>query len=292
MPSCDRNCTSTSSNAGVISARPLSNLVVGVQQPPTTPPPPTFCSCRKLACQVTSFPSSPLIVSIPIRFPTVCDLFLLFTRHPAPLPSWPERAMTMARPVHRASSTASSTTSDYGDTSPAPPLPPRLGRSSSNPASATTTPLTPYHEVHTTAHAARSKHRRSRTDLSQPSPPPVHPSLLQPRVAVVLNVPQPWHPWLFALRLCSVLPALWWGLPCALQLLLRLLPGEDKILVVRPKRSCITGTCEDLAGSDDAVSFALTEAALATIWVRISLYIVLGNLFTLLPAIGKIASFD
>ncbi|KAI5464322.1 hypothetical protein BGZ63DRAFT_439482 [Mariannaea sp. PMI_226] len=59
----------------------------------------------------------------------------------------------------------------------------------------------------------------------------VHPSLLQPRVAVVLNVPPPWHPWLFALRLVSVLPALWWGLPSLLQLLLRILPGPELVVV-------------------------------------------------------------
>ncbi|KAJ3466886.1 hypothetical protein MRS44_004450 [Fusarium solani] len=64
------------------------------------------------------------------------------------------------------------------------------------------------------------------------SEPPVHPSLLQPRVAVVLNVPPPWHPWLFTLRLVSILPALWWGLPSALQLLLRLLPGPELVVVV------------------------------------------------------------
>ncbi|EEU47570.1 uncharacterized protein NECHADRAFT_92123 [Fusarium vanettenii 77-13-4] len=64
------------------------------------------------------------------------------------------------------------------------------------------------------------------------SEPPVHPSLLQPRVAVVLNVPPPWHPWLFTLRLVSILPALWWGLPSALQLLIRILPGPELVVVV------------------------------------------------------------
>lgn len=84
----------------------------------------------------------------------------------------------------------------------------------------------------------------------------VHPSILQPRVAVVLNVPQPWHPWLFALRLLSCLPAAWWGLPSALHLLLRLLPRHNQYLFV-PRD-----------GVDEvAASYALTEAALATIWV-------------------------
>ncbi|QPC70150.1 hypothetical protein HYE68_000902 [Fusarium pseudograminearum] len=70
------------------------------------------------------------------------------------------------------------------------------------------------------------------TIASSDDVPPVHPSLLQPRVAVVLNVPTPWHPWLFALRLFSILPALWWGLPSAVQLLLRILPGPEIVVVV------------------------------------------------------------
>ncbi|TQS31710.1 hypothetical protein Golomagni_08001, partial [Golovinomyces magnicellulatus] len=86
----------------------------------------------------------------------------------------------------------------------------------------------------------------------------VHPSILQPRVAVVLNVPPPWHPWLFALRLLSCLPAVWWGLPSALHLLLRLLPGQNhyaSVLVAAARET-----------TDAETSYALTEAALATIW--------------------------
>lgn len=88
------------------------------------------------------------------------------------------------------------------------------------------------------------------------APPPVHPSILQPRVAVVLNVEKSWHPWLFTFRLLSILPASWWGLPCALHVVLSILPGPERILVVRPP------------GSEDAIPFALTEGFLATIWVR------------------------
>lgn len=87
---------------------------------------------------------------------------------------------------------------------------------------------------------------------------PVHPSLLQPRVAVVLNVPPPWHPWLFALRLGSILPAVWWGLPSALQLLLRVLPGPELVVVRGPE-----------GAADAAAWYALTETGLATIWVRL-----------------------
>ncbi|RTE70918.1 hypothetical protein BHE90_014688 [Fusarium euwallaceae] len=100
------------------------------------------------------------------------------------------------------------------------------------------------------------------------SEPPVHPSLLQPRVAVVLNVPPPWHPWLFTLRLVSILPALWWGLPSALQLLLRLLPGPELVVVVP---SAAAGT-KGLSVEADA-RYALTETGLATIWCFASGYL-------------------
>lgn len=82
-------------------------------------------------------------------------------------------------------------------------------------------------------------------------------SVLQPRVAVVLNVPDRWHPWLFALRLCSILPASWWGLPSLLRLLLRLLPGPKLPLDL-----------EHHAAIAASAPYALTETALATIWVR------------------------
>ncbi|KAG6167868.1 hypothetical protein E4U11_006398 [Claviceps purpurea] len=91
--------------------------------------------------------------------------------------------------------------------------------------------------------------------------PPVHPSMLQPRVAVVLNVNPQWHPYLFAFRLLSILPALWWGLPSALQLVLSILYGPERIVLIR-------GTWDGRLHSSnhDTVPFALTEGALATIW--------------------------
>lgn len=119
----------------------------------------------------------------------------------------------------------------------------------------------------------------SSADRSGDTDTPPMPTILQPRVAVVLNVPPPWHPWLFALRLCSILPALWWGLPSTLRLLLYFLPGPpDQFLLVRP--SCVTNgdplqgaSCSgDRAEAATAVMlapYAVTETALATIWVRI-----------------------
>lgn len=101
------------------------------------------------------------------------------------------------------------------------------------------------------------------TIASSDDVPPVHPSLLQPRVAVVLNVPTPWHPWLFALRLFSILPALWWGLPSAVQLLLRILPGPEIVVVV----PSTTGGSVAMSVEQDA-RYALAETGLATIWVR------------------------
>ncbi|KAI9163508.1 hypothetical protein HJFPF1_05125 [Paramyrothecium foliicola] len=109
---------------------------------------------------------------------------------------------------------------------------------------------------------------RSTTTSSSSPDPPVHPSILQPRVAVVLNVPSRWHPWLFALRLCSILPAVWWGLPSALQLLLRLLPRQpDLVLAVA---ACAPGLACELDQDAAAARYALTETALATIWALLS----------------------
>ena len=92
---------------------------------------------------------------------------------------------------------------------------------------------------------------------------PVHPSFHQPRIAIVLDVTTPWHPWLFALRLVSVFPALWWGLPSALQLLLHLLPGPELVVIV----PSAAGGTQGLTVEADA-RYALTETGLTTIWVR------------------------
>jgi hypothetical protein len=111
--------------------------------------------------------------------------------------------------------------------------------------------------------------------------------MLQPRVAVVLNVPQPWHPWLFALRLCSILPALWWGLPSLLRLLLHFLPGPpDQFMLVKQiaisgsnmdaLQTSLLSSCSSEEGEAAAAAAAavlaapypITETALATIWVR------------------------
>lgn len=152
---------------------------------------------------------------------------------------------TIARPQHRVSSTASSS-------SLAGKRPPRRQASARSPSSPSD------------LDAARAPAVSAHT-------PSVYPSFLQPRVAVVLKVPQPWHPWLFALRLCSILPALWWGLPSALQFLLRLLPGTGRVLVVRsgwtesPSQLC---DAHHPRHADGAVPYALTEGALATIWVN------------------------
>ncbi|GJD03933.1 hypothetical protein ColKHC_12758 [Colletotrichum higginsianum] len=62
---------------------------------------------------------------------------------------------------------------------------------------------------------------------SYPSYPPdlaLSSSLLEPRIAVVLNVPKPWRPWLFACRLLSIFPAIFWALQPALTLLVQIIP--------------------------------------------------------------------
>ncbi|KAL7938294.1 N-glycosylation domain-containing protein [Trichoderma chlorosporum] len=133
------------------------------------------------------------------------------------------------------------------------------------------------------AAARRNRSASLSVSASGAEKPPI-PSMLQPRVAVVLNVPQPWHPWLFALRLCSVLPALWWGLPSLLRLLLHFLPGPpDQFLLVKQmatpgsnmddlQASLLTscsgknGEAAATAAAVLAAPYAITETALATIW--------------------------
>ncbi|KAK1480982.1 hypothetical protein CCUS01_16042 [Colletotrichum cuscutae] len=66
-------------------------------------------------------------------------------------------------------------------------------------------------------------------DTTSGHPPPYDPdlvssSLLEPRIAVVLNVPKPWRPWLFACRLLSIGPAIFWALQPALTLLVQIIP--------------------------------------------------------------------
>ncbi|KXH60380.1 hypothetical protein CSAL01_12621 [Colletotrichum salicis] len=66
-------------------------------------------------------------------------------------------------------------------------------------------------------------------DTTPGLPPPYNPdlvssSLLEPRIAVVLNVPKPWRPWLFACRLLSIGPAIFWALQPALTLLVQIIP--------------------------------------------------------------------
>ncbi|KAH6973807.1 N-glycosylation protein-domain-containing protein [Ilyonectria sp. MPI-CAGE-AT-0026] len=123
------------------------------------------------------------------------------------------------------------------------------------------------HASHPHAHTANTAAAAlaASTASASASEHAVHPSLLQPRVAVVLKVPPPWHPWLFALRLVSILPALWWGLPSALQLLLRVLPGPELVIVV--------GAGQAALSIDADARYALTETSLATIWCFASGYL-------------------
>ncbi|CAM1501656.1 Fc.00g036400.m01.CDS01 [Cosmosporella sp. VM-42] len=168
----------------------------------------------------------------------------------------------------------------------ADPPPFRRGSSASAGHPPQLTPATPAAAQLATNITTSNTHSSAIDDLSHRPPPyhhaasfpnhntssnddhPVHPSLLQPRVAVVLNVPPPWHPWLFTLRLVSVLPAAWWGLPSLLQLLLRFFPGPELGVAAGGASS------EGAFGSDaTAQLYAPTETSLATIWCFASGYL-------------------
>ncbi|KPM34273.1 hypothetical protein AK830_g12302 [Neonectria ditissima] len=148
-----------------------------------------------------------------------------------------------------------------------PPPPASLSHAHLHAAPPPPPPPPPAHTTPTPA-PALTPSTATTTTTTTTNTSPVHPSLLQPRVAVVLNVPPPWHPWLFALRLVSILPALWWGLPSALQLLLRVLPGPELVVVV-----AAAGPAPSVLSVDADARYALTETGLATIWCFASGYL-------------------
>jgi hypothetical protein len=77
------------------------------------------------------------------------------------------------------------------------------------------------------------------------------PTLLQPRVAVVLGVSRPWQAALVTCRAASCGPAVWWSLPIALRLLVqvhRLATGEAAL-------------------GESESRLRVTETSLAMMWV-------------------------
>ncbi|KAK5654431.1 hypothetical protein OQA88_7341 [Cercophora sp. LCS_1] len=106
-----------------------------------------------------------------------------------------------------------------------------------------------------------------------------HSSLLQPRVAVLLGLPKTWHPLLFVCRLLSIVPAVWWGLPCCLRLLAMLhllFTDRDGFKSTRSNNNTPEPSTFSVAGTLD-MSFEarlrLLETVLATIWCGASGYL-------------------
>ena len=101
----------------------------------------------------------------------------------------------------------------------------------------------------------------------------VRPSLLQPRVAVVLGLPRIWHLPLFLSRLLSVCPAIWWSLG----ILIRLVTQLHALAVTRDeaKEADAAGLAIHDRGTGLALEsrLKLTETALAMIWCGASAYL-------------------
>lgn len=112
--------------------------------------------------------------------------------------------------------------------------------------------------------------------LKQPDPEPdpdsdptecplAAPTLLQPRVAAVLGVSKVWQKALFACRLLSIAPAVWWGLPNAVRVLALLR------LLLDGSAAVGGGEGETNANAAEKLLFdrrlRLAETSLATIWV-------------------------
>ncbi|KAI0130094.1 N-glycosylation protein-domain-containing protein [Xylariales sp. AK1849] len=114
----------------------------------------------------------------------------------------------------------------------------------------------------------RRRRRKYKSDV-------VPASLLQPRIAVVLGVPKFWHPYLFACRLLSIAPALWWGLRCALRFLITDVLsssgyGYGSVCRVAPEQQETTSS--QLSGIRET-RLRLTETALSIIWCGASAYL-------------------
>ncbi|KAL2758418.1 hypothetical protein ACRALDRAFT_2025984 [Sodiomyces alcalophilus JCM 7366] len=86
--------------------------------------------------------------------------------------------------------------------------------------------------------------RRRRSSLS---PGLLSASFLEPRIAVVLEIPQSWRPWLFFGRLLSICPAIYWGLQPTLELLIR-------VILALPWSALLEALGADLGTPDDIVS--------------------------------------
>ena len=85
-------------------------------------------------------------------------------------------------------------------------------------------------------------------------------SFLQPRVAVLLDVPKRWHLVLFSCRALSCAPSVWWGAPPALLLLFRLAFQLGLL------KGHVSGQLISLEKLLDA-RLGLTESTLAIVWV-------------------------
>lgn len=106
--------------------------------------------------------------------------------------------------------------------------------------------------------------------------PVVRAGFMQPRIAVVLDVPRVWHPFLFICRLLSIAPALWWGLRCALRFLISdFLQSRDIAQFLGLDYGSSGGGNGILDSASDSVlrqvrteqRLRLTETALSMIWV-------------------------
>ncbi|KAK1826529.1 N-glycosylation protein-domain-containing protein [Podospora conica] len=103
-------------------------------------------------------------------------------------------------------------------------------------------------------------------------------SLLQPRVAVALGLSRRWHPLLFACRLFSIAPSIWWGFPSALRLLamLHLVVFGGSGLSPAAAAAAARAGLHTTAGTPDMTfetRLRLTETVLAIIWCGASGYL-------------------
>lgn len=139
------------------------------------------------------------------------------------------------------------------------------------------------HPYYDTKHPSASPPSAINPNPPRPlAPTTVQSTLLQPRVAVALGLSAKWHPFLFACRLLSCLPAAWWGLPVALGLLAQAHVwyivesgmsscGEESLRLAGLSWLRGRAVGADIAVVDDGMVFErrlrVTEMGLGIVWV-------------------------
>ena len=127
-------------------------------------------------------------------------------------------------------------------------------------------PGPPSYSRSSTNNTSTSSTSRRFPENHHPADPDGAPSVLHPRVAVILGIDRHWHFLLVFCRALSTAPAAWWGLRCALTFMGELLIEESCVNRATASGLAVDGT---IGGGSWSVErrFRVTEVFLAVLWV-------------------------